>query len=153
MRLRAEHPVFRRRRFFAGSADHGGESDLGDIAWFEPDGEHMDEEAWANGYAKSLMVFLNGRAIRETDSRGGAIRDDSFLVLFNAHYEPIDFVIPEASYGQQWFVEIDTAGGTAAEEVSGAAGGVTPDLLVPGATVTVAARSILVLGSPLPDED
>ena len=46
-RLRAEHPVFRRRRFFAGSADHGGESDLGDIAWFEPDGEHMDEEAWA----------------------------------------------------------------------------------------------------------
>lgn len=69
MRLRAEHPVSRRRRFFAGSADHGGESDSGDIAWFEPDGEHMDEEAWANGYAKSLMVFLNGRAIRETDSR------------------------------------------------------------------------------------
>jgi hypothetical protein len=91
VRLRAEHPVFRRRRFFAGSADHGGESELGDIAWFEPDGQHMDEEAWANGYAKTLMVFLNGRAIRETDARGGAIRDDSFLVLFNAHYEPIDF--------------------------------------------------------------
>ena len=50
--LRREHPVFRRRRFFAGSADHGGESELGDIAWFEPGGEQMDEEAWANGYAQ-----------------------------------------------------------------------------------------------------
>jgi glycogen operon protein len=113
----------------------------------------MDEEAWANGYAKSLMVFLNGRAIPETDARGGAIRDDSFLVIFNAHYEPIDFVIPEASYGQEWFVEIDTSGGTVADETSGASGTARPDLLVPGATVTVAARSVLVLGSPLPDED
>src|SRR4051794_18713058 len=43
-KLRREHPVFRRRRFFAGSADHGGESNLGDIAWFTPDAEHMDED-------------------------------------------------------------------------------------------------------------
>ena len=152
MRLRAEHPVFRRRRFFAGSADHGGESDLGDIAWFEPDGEHMDEEAWANGYAKSLMVFLNGRAIRETDSRGGAIRDDSFLVLFNAHYEPIDFVIPEASYGRKWFVEINTAGDVEDAKPTVASVAATSGVLVPGATVTVQARSIIVVGCPLDDE-
>ena len=30
----ADHPVFRRRRFFAGDADHGGQSELGDIEWF-----------------------------------------------------------------------------------------------------------------------
>ncbi len=52
IRLRREHPVFRRRRFFAGSADHGGESDLGDIAWFTPSGEHMDEPAWHDGHGE-----------------------------------------------------------------------------------------------------
>ena len=145
VRLRAEHPVFRRRRFFAGSADHGGESELGDIAWFEPDGQHMDEEAWANGFAKSLMIFLNGLAIREQDARGGAIRDDSFLVLFNAHHEPIDFALPEQSYGDRWFTEIDTAAQEAPE--SGA------DVHLAGATLTVAARSVVVLGCPLAEGD
>ena len=67
--LRQNHPVFRRRRFFAGRASHGGESDVGDIGWFMPGGEHMDEEAWVSGHAKTLMVFLNGRAIREMDER------------------------------------------------------------------------------------
>ena len=43
------------------SADHGGESAVGDIAWFEPGGNHMDEDSWANGYARSMMVFLNGQ--------------------------------------------------------------------------------------------
>ena len=63
VQLRKDHPVFRRRRFFAGTADHGGESDLGDIAWFMPNGKHMDGEAWRDGIARSLMVFLNGDAI------------------------------------------------------------------------------------------
>ena len=41
--LRRDHPVFRRRRFFAGRADHGGESERRDIEWFRPDGGHMGE--------------------------------------------------------------------------------------------------------------
>ena len=36
-RLRREHPVFRRRRFFAGSADHGGESTRGGLAITDDD--------------------------------------------------------------------------------------------------------------------
>ncbi len=44
--LRRDHPVLRRRRFFAGSAEHGGESELGDIAWFTTAGEHMSEADW-----------------------------------------------------------------------------------------------------------
>ncbi len=160
--MRAEHPVFRRRRFFAGSADHGGESEIGDIAWFEPDGEHMDESAWANGYAKSLMVFLNGRAIPETDARGGVIRDDSFLVLFNAHFEAIDFTIPEDAYGEEWFVEIDTAARDTTPLASAATAQTEPvsaasaapaaaTVLLPGQTITVRARSLVVLGCPLAD--
>ena len=73
-KLRARHPAFRRRRFFAGDAKHGGESSLGDIAWFQPDGSHMDEKSWQDGRAQELMVFLNGGAIPESDTRGRARR-------------------------------------------------------------------------------
>ena len=73
--LRREHPVFRRRRFFAGSADHGGTSELGDIAWFQPSGEPMGESAWSDGEAKTVMVFLNGQAIPTPDSRGRRVLD------------------------------------------------------------------------------
>src|SRR5690348_9324783 len=46
--LRHSHPVFRRRRFFIGEAAQGGESHIGDIAWFTPGGEHMTPEDWQN---------------------------------------------------------------------------------------------------------
>jgi glycogen operon protein len=137
VRLRREHPVFRRRRFFAGSADHGGESDLGDIAWLMPNAEHMDDEAWSNGLAKSLMVFLNGSAIPEPDPRGQQILDDSFLVLFNAHHEGLTFTLPDAEYGEEWLTVIDTA----REDVDEAP-------LEPTWQVQVEAHSIVVLRCP-----
>ncbi|MFA9431751.1 glycogen debranching protein GlgX, partial [Egicoccus sp. AB-alg2] len=79
--LRAEHPIFRRRRWFQGRPLRGEEID--DIAWLRPDGTEMDDEDWDASYAKSLQVFLNGRGIASPDPRGQQIVDDSFLVLFN----------------------------------------------------------------------
>ncbi|WP_323099594.1 glycogen debranching protein GlgX [Intrasporangium sp. YIM S08009] len=137
VKLRRDHPVFRRRRFFAGSADHGGESDLGDIAWLMPNAEHMDDQAWSNGLAKSLMVFLNGSAIPEPDPRGQQILDDSFLVLFNAHYEGLSFTLPDAEYGAEWLPVIDTARQTVEESP-----------LDPTWQVQVEAHSIVVLRCP-----
>jgi glycogen operon protein len=137
VQLRQEHAVFRRRRFFAGSADHGGESEIGDIAWFEPSGEHMDEESWSAGDARSMMVFLNGEAIPEPDARGNPIYDDHFLVLFNGHPEAISFTLPPAEYGRSWHAEIDTAA-----------------LLVdstarrPGSVLVAQARSVVALRCP-----
>ena len=107
--LRQQHPVFRRRRFFAGSADHGGESELGDIAWFTPTGEHMGEEHWRNGYARSLMVFLNGEAIPEPDPRG---QRDRRRLLPHPVQRPrrADVVhAAPAEYGPSWLVVFDTA--------------------------------------------
>jgi glycogen operon protein len=138
--LRSEHPVFRRRRFFAGSADHGGESEVGDIAWFEPGGSHMDEAAWANGYARAVMVFLNGQTIPEPDTRGQKIVDDHFLVLFNGSDGDIEFTIPTADYGDSWVVEIDTAVDAVAEP-----GQQAPTAYEPGAKVTAIGRSVVVL--------
>ncbi|HKX65809.1 MAG TPA: glycogen debranching protein GlgX [Intrasporangium sp.] len=137
IRLRKENPVFRRRRFFAGSPDHGGESDLGDIAWFTPSGDNMDEPAWRDPSARSVMVFLNGSAIPEPDPRGERTLGDSFLVMFNAHHEPISFTLPDEEYGRLWIPEVDTA----AREIDA-------EELEPGWQIQVDARSIVVLRSP-----
>ncbi|MEV7005903.1 glycogen debranching protein GlgX [Streptosporangium sp. NPDC051022] len=107
-RLRADHPVFRRRRFFYGRPVRGSGDNLSDIAWFTPQGERMTDADWNVGYAKSLAVFLNGEAITEPDRRGRQIVDDSFLLLFNAHNDVIEFTIPK-DYGEMWLTEIDTA--------------------------------------------
>ena len=110
VRLRRTHPVFRRRRFFAGRPDHGGESDLQDIAWLSPTGDHMDDAAWANDQALSVAVFLNGSAIDESDARGAPIVDDSFLLLFNGHFEPVTFRLPGRDFGERWTAVLDTDG-------------------------------------------
>ena len=96
--LRAAHPVFRRRRFFCGRPvrKRGGDG-LPDIAWFAPDGSEMSDEDWDSGFAKSIAVYLNGHGIPDLDERGQRVTDDSFVLCFNAHYEPIDFVLPARS--------------------------------------------------------
>jgi glycogen operon protein len=163
VQLRQDHPVFRRRRFFAGTANHGGESDLGDIAWFMPNGKHMDEAAWRDGMARSLMVFLNGDAIPAPDRRGQKIRDDCFLVVFNANDEPITFTLPEEEYGAEWYIEVDTAmrpeaathAGSMAGDPGTAASTVVEasTVLEPETEFSVAPRSIVVLRSPCGPEE
>jgi isoamylase len=103
--LRAEHPVFRQRKFFDGLPDENG---LPDIAWLRPDGSPMTKEDWDAGFARSLMVFLNGDAIREPNRRGEPVVDDSFLMLFNAGDEELTFQLPPTKLGQAWQPVLDT---------------------------------------------
>jgi isoamylase len=135
--LRREHVVFRRRRFFHGRQLRG--QGVEDIAWLQPSGEPMSDEDWENGYAKSLTVFLNGNGIPELDSRGERITDDSFLLLLNAHHEPMPFTMPDASYGEAWTVLLDTAAPTL-DETSDEPRGAKAD-----GTFDADARSIVVL--------
>ncbi|MEU4209318.1 glycogen debranching protein GlgX [Streptomyces sp. NPDC026206] len=106
--LRRDHPVFRRRRFFHGSPVQGTHDGLSDIAWFTPEGEEMQDGDWQAAHARSLTVFLNGGAISEPGPRGEPVVDDSFLLMFNAHDRPLDFVVP-MNHGRQWQVVVDTA--------------------------------------------
>ncbi len=133
--LRHDHPVFRRRRHFRGRVVKG--STIEDIGWFTPAGEWMGEDDWESGYARSVAVFLNGEAIREPDARGEPVIDDSFFLLFNGHYENIDFTLPDLGAGEAWDVVIDTAAPLLddAERRS----------LKTGAAIEVDARSVLVL--------
>ena len=135
--LRRDHPVLRRRRFFAGSADHGGESDLGDIAWFSTGGEHMTSADWQESYVKAVQVFLNGEAITEPDPRGQTIVDDSFLVLYNAAPNTVVFTLPPAEFGAAWTCVLDTDHTLDAGAV-----------VKPGDSLGITGRSVLVLSRP-----
>ncbi|NNG34384.1 glycogen debranching protein GlgX [Nakamurella aerolata] len=110
-RLRKHHPTFRRRRFFDGRPVRRGEGEpLPDIVWLTPAGEAMADEDWGSGFGRSVGVFLNGNGIRGRDTRGNRVMDDSFLLLFNAHDQPLDFVLPPAEYAAAWQPVIDTNG-------------------------------------------
>ncbi|MDT9212699.1 MAG: glycogen debranching protein GlgX [Limnospira sp. PMC 1240.20] len=104
--FRRQHPIFRRRKWFQGQAIHG--SGVNDLGWFNPDGREMTEEQWNAGYAKAIAVFLNGEEIPARGPKGERVMDDSFMLLFNAHYEEIEFVLPEGLQARHWQVIIDT---------------------------------------------
>lgn len=132
--LRKGHPVFRRRRFFAGKPIRTG-GQVRDIAWLTPAGEEMTPEDWGAAFGKSIAVFLNGDAIPEPNLRGERVSDDSFLLCFNAFDDKHDFVIPADWYAEQWTAALDTADPTGATDL----------VVVAGETVTLQPRSLLVL--------
>jgi glycogen operon protein len=130
--IRHRHPVFRRRRYFQGRPLHG--AGVADIAWYRPDGVEMSDDDWQSGQAKSMAVFLNGDAISSPDPRGEPVVDDSFLVVFNAHHEVVDFVLPEPGGAQRWVQVFDTA------DVLSAG-----DTMKPGELLGATGRSITLL--------
>lgn len=107
--FRKEHPVFRRRRFLAGKAESGGRSSVGEIEWFQPDATRMADSDWSLVYARTLMVYYNGGAIREPNKFGERINDADMLMLFNADMQAQTFRIPGPEYGLVWTDVFDTA--------------------------------------------
>ncbi|PKW05835.1 glycogen operon protein [Streptomyces sp. 1222.5] len=107
--LRAAHPVLRRRRFFRGETATNAEQPLPDLMWLRPDAREMTDRDWQRGDAHSVGVFLNGDAIAERDPYGRRMTDDSFLLLVNGYWEPVDFRLPDGSFGERWTTLIDTA--------------------------------------------
>jgi glycogen operon protein len=111
IRLRREHPVFRRESFLEGAAADG--SSLPDAWWFRPDGHKMTQRDWNEG-EPVLGLFLNGDAIPTPGPRGEEVDDDSFLLLFNAHSEEREFTLPRPRLGSQWELELSTVDPAAA---------------------------------------
>ncbi|ESQ07020.1 glycogen debranching protein GlgX [Streptomyces albidoflavus] len=138
--LRRDHPVFRRRRFFHGRPVRGTHDDLSDIAWYTPEGEEMTQRDWDSAQARALTVFLNGNAISEPGPRGESIQDDSFLLMFNASPEPLEFLVP-TGLGQEWQAVVETAA------PQGARPGDGPKVEA-GQRLTLPDRSLTVLQRP-----
>jgi isoamylase len=122
--LRRAHPVFRRTRFFEGKGEH-----LPDVWWMRPDGRRMTRRDWDNTESRAIGVFLNGDELVTETRHGDEVRDDSFLLLFNAHFEEITFRLPARRFGTRWVLELST-------------GACDCDRYVAGADVTVDARSL-----------
>jgi isoamylase len=106
IRLRREHPVFRRDRYLAGEELRG--SGLPDIRWLRADGRRMTQRDWQSD-ERVVGVFLNGAEIVERSRRGEEIVDDSFLLLFNASGEDHGFLLPPRRFGALWQLELTTA--------------------------------------------
>ena len=89
----------------------------------------MTRRDWDDGESRALGVFLNGDELLTETRHGEAVRDDSFLLLFNAHFEQITFRLPTRRFGTRWVLELST-------------GACDCDRYVPGADVTIDARSL-----------
>src|SRR6266487_2942534 len=105
IQLRRDHPVFRRPKFFQGRRIRG--SEIRDVMWFNPGGSEMSEEEWASPFVRCLGMLLSGDTMDVLNFEGEPIRDDTFLLLINAHYEPIPFVLPGQEH-IEWQLILDT---------------------------------------------
>src|SRR5437867_3443190 len=105
IQLRSDHPVFRRPKFFQGRRIRG--SEIRDVMWFNPGGSEMSEEEWTSPFVRCLGMLLSGDTMDVLTFEGEPIRDDTFLLLINAHYEPIPFVLPGQEH-IEWQLILDT---------------------------------------------
>ena len=133
IRLRGEHCTFRRETFLRGAELD--ENPLPDVWWFRVDGRKMTPKDWEHGEA-SLGMFLNGDAIVSKGPQGQSIDDDTFVLLFNGHFEDRRFRLPRVNMGRSWSLELSTA------EPDAPAGAATYG---PRALVDVLAHSITIL--------
>ena len=137
--MRREHAVFRRTLFLEGRQVEG--SGLPDVWWFRSDGRRMTRRDWTTADTHTLGVFLNGDELAEETDDGELVVDDSFLLLFNPHFEDVEMHLPTQSFGREWALELSTA---------------EPEL-APGertfmarAALTVSARSLVLLRRSVP---
>ncbi|MCU1490459.1 MAG: glgX [Acidimicrobiaceae bacterium] len=114
VKLRRDHPVLRRRRWES------------PISWFRPDGAEMAESDWGAGFGQAVGCLMDGQSGLGEDAQGNPVTDDSFLLLFNASDEQLEWTLPKG----HWSVVVDTA----SREVPSTDG-----------PVAVEARSVLVL--------
>ena len=106
--LRLDHPVLHRRRFFTGREPGDDSNMIPQVEWFDHTGSIMDMDDWQNTHAFSMMIYLNGSDIPEVDWYGNRMVDNDFILIFNAHYEPIMFTLPDERYGRKWQLVVDT---------------------------------------------
>jgi isoamylase len=158
--LRRNHPVFRRRRWFMGRQIHG--EQVTDIAWFQPNGEPMGEQAWNEEWSKALGLLLAGDNLG-VDERGDLISDSTFYMMLNSSENDVTFSLPSESWGQSWREVLDTSTGDpprvareqpasallpATDNGNGADSAAEADgegLLAPDSEIVVTSRSMVLL--------
>jgi isoamylase len=135
IKLRREHVVFRRGRFFLGTPTPG--TKIKDITWLRPDGKEKEQEDWEVSYAHWLSFVLSGEAGQyHLTATGEPEIDDTFLVIMNAHHESIGFRMPAFYTTAAWELVFDTSVADGLEGLR---------QFKPGDTYAVAPRSFVLL--------
>jgi isoamylase len=107
VRLRRDHPIFRRFRYSV-RRPVSESGVIPDLAWLSPSGEVVQGSRWEEAEGP-IGIFLNGQGIRDLDSSGKRITDDSFILYLNPVREEQQVRLPDPTYGRSWEVMIDTA--------------------------------------------
>jgi isoamylase len=106
IQLRKDHPNLHRRKFFQDRTIRG--SVVRDIAWYGTDGNELSDQAWSEGWTKSIGLMLNGKTLGVMDDEGNPVVDDSFLILVNAADQGVEYVMPGPPDGNPWRQVLDT---------------------------------------------
>jgi glycogen operon protein len=106
VQFRRTQPTLMRRKYFQGRSIRG--ADVKDIYWLDPSGREMTDAAWSAPFVRSLGVLMDGNALNDIDERGRQLSGDTLLILLNAHFEEVPFVLPAAAEGHEWVRVIDT---------------------------------------------
>jgi isoamylase len=134
VRLRNEHPLFRRRTYFRGRAVR--DPQMKDISWLNLEGAEMSDDDWARSSARSLGVLISGRGLTERDELGRLVEDEDLLLLLNAHDDSVAFQLPGRE-GESWDALLDSGHDGFEGRRHGR-----------GATYPLAARSLALLVKP-----
>jgi glycogen operon protein len=106
VRFRRQQPTLMRRKYFQGRPIRG--ADVKDIYWLAPSGREMTDVAWNAPFVRSLGVLVVGNALDELDERGRQLAGDTLLILLNAHFEEVPFMLPATDVGYEWVRILDT---------------------------------------------
>jgi len=134
IKIRRDHPVLRRRKFFHGRPIRG--VGAKDIVWLRPDGKEMTEEDWKSSWIHCIGMLLVGEIRDEVDENGESLNDDAFFLILNSYHESMPFTSPTPLPGIKWEIIFDTS----VEKQKAA-----KRLLDGGQTVEVSGRSEILL--------
>jgi glycogen operon protein len=103
-RLRRQFPILRRNRFLTGAYNETLE--VKDVAWINANGSEMTEAEWADAAMRCFGMLMDGRGQATGIRQRG--QDATLLMVLNAHYDVVRFVLPAAAGGDGWTRLLDT---------------------------------------------
>ena len=95
IRLRREHPVFRHKKYFG-----DGRRGIKEASFYSDAGNEINVFDWQQPSINSFSLLLRGDALDDFEVTGNPITDDTFLLIFNGHFNPVDFRLPRT--GLAW---------------------------------------------------
>jgi glycogen operon protein len=102
--LREKYPILRRSRFLTGEYDE--EFGVKDVTWISASGSEMEEQEWNDGNTRCFGMLVDGRAQPTGIHKLG--EDATLLIVFNAHFDLVNFTLPDIPGSDVWSLLIDT---------------------------------------------